>query len=126
MKDRGLNRMNCMKCGREIEETQVFCPECLTEMEKYPVKPGTVVQLPTRSTAAPVRKPARRRPQPNPEEQVKLLKKRVWFLRALLALTMALLITATGFLIWRMNIEDVKILPGQNYRPEETTAPGPQ
>ena len=115
--------MNCMKCGREIEETQVFCAECLTEMEKYPVKPGTVVQLPSRITAAPVRKPVRRRPQMPPEEQNKLLKKRVWILRFLLTLTTALLITATGFLIWRMNEEDVDILPGQNYITEETTEP---
>lgn len=115
--------MNCMKCGREIEETQVFCAECLTEMEKYPVKPGTVVQLPARLTAVPVRKPARRRPQPAQEEQIKYLKKRVWILRFLLALTTALLITATGFLIWRMNEEDVKLLPGQNYITEGTTEP---
>ena len=115
--------MNCMKCGREIEETQVFCAECLAEMEKYPVKPGTVVQLPARSTTVPIRKPARRRPQMPPEEQIKYLKKRVWILRFLLTLTTALLITATGFLIWRMNEEDVKILPGQNYITEETTEP---
>ena len=115
--------MNCMKCGREIEETQVFCAECLAEMEKYPVKPGTVVQLPARSTTVPIRKPVRRRPQMPPEEQIKYLKKRVWILRFLLALTTALLITATGFLIWRMNEEDVKILPGQNYITEETTEP---
>ncbi len=112
-----------MKCGREIDEAQVFCPECLTEMEKYPVKPGTVVQLPARPKVAPVRKNTRRRPQLNQDEQIKHLKKRVWILRSLLALTMALLITATSFLIWRMNKEDVTILPGQNYTPEETTEP---
>ena len=118
--------MNCMKCGKEIEESQVFCPDCLAEMEKYPVKPGTVVQLPVQHKAAPARKSPRRRPQPGPEEQIKLLKKRVLLLRGLLALTMALLITATCFLVWRMNKEDVTILPGQNYTPEETTLPAPQ
>jgi hypothetical protein len=41
-------------------------------------------------------------------------------LRWLLALMMALLIAVAGFLIWRMNKEDVTILPGQNYTPEET------
>ena len=115
--------MNCMKCGREIDETQVFCPECLAEMEKYPVKPGTVVQLPVRPKEAPVRKNPRRRPQLSQEEQIKQLRKRVWGLRILLALTMVLLITVTGFLIWRMNKEDVTILPGQNYITEETTEP---
>ena len=39
--------MNCLKCGKEIEHDQVFCPECLAQMEQYPVKPGIVVQLPS-------------------------------------------------------------------------------
>lgn len=39
--------MNCLKCGREIEEGQVFCNDCLVQMAKYPVKPGTAVQLPS-------------------------------------------------------------------------------
>ena len=40
--------MNCVKCGREIPEDQVFCEICLTEMENYPVKPGTAVHIPPR------------------------------------------------------------------------------
>ena len=40
--------MNCMKCGREIDEAQAFCAGCLEEMEKYPVKPDVVVKLPNR------------------------------------------------------------------------------
>ena len=40
--------MSCMKCGKEVSEGQVFCEECLTEMERYPVKPGTPVLLPHR------------------------------------------------------------------------------
>ena len=112
--------MNCMKCGREVDESQVFCTECLSEMERYPVKPGTVVQLPVRPKEIPVRKTTRRRPQLSPEEQVKQYRKRIVILRWLLALMMALLIAVSGFLIWRMNKEDVTILPGQNYTPEET------
>jgi hypothetical protein len=38
--------MNCIRCGREIEEPNVFCEECLQEMEKQPVNPGTPIQLP--------------------------------------------------------------------------------
>ena len=34
--------MNCMKCGRETQNEQVFCQDCLQEMEKYIVgKPQT-------------------------------------------------------------------------------------
>ena len=51
--------MNCMKCGREIPEG-AFCEECLAVMEKYPVKPNTVVQIPNRDLAIQSRKPRRR------------------------------------------------------------------
>lgn len=40
--------MSCMRCGKETEESQVFCAECLADMERHPVKPGTPVQLPVR------------------------------------------------------------------------------
>lgn len=40
--------MNCIRCGREIEAEQVFCAECLEDMERHPVKPGTPIQLPVR------------------------------------------------------------------------------
>ena len=125
MKDRRRIWMNCMKCGRETGETQIFCEECLADMEKYPVKPGTVVQIPVRSKEVPVKKPPRR-PQLPPEDQIKVLKKRVFVLSVMFVLTFSLLVAATGFLIWRMGEEDVKILPGQNYTAEETTVPTPQ
>ena len=49
-----------MKCGREIPEG-AFCEECLAVMEKYPVKPNTVVQIPNRDLAIQSRKPRRRK-----------------------------------------------------------------
>ena len=42
--------MGCMKCGKELASTQVFCDECLEKMEKSPVKTNAVVVLPTRPT----------------------------------------------------------------------------
>ena len=38
----------CLKCGKKTEEQAVFCNECLEIMDKYPVKPGTVIHLPHR------------------------------------------------------------------------------
>lgn len=38
----------CLKCGKKTEERSVFCSECLEVMERYPVKPGTIVHLPRR------------------------------------------------------------------------------
>lgn len=43
--------MNCLKCGEKIEHNQVFCPNCLAEMEQYPIKPDIVVQLPSQQKA---------------------------------------------------------------------------
>ena len=44
--------MACMKCGKDVNEPQVFCDECLAVMERYPVKPGTAIQLPKRQPRA--------------------------------------------------------------------------
>ena len=63
--------MNCMKCGREIEEGQVFCIDCLKDMEKYPVRPGTAVHLPKRPTYSPIRRVYTKRKTLSPEEVVK-------------------------------------------------------
>ncbi len=40
--------MSCMRCGKETDEGQVFCTECLEDAERHPIKPGTPVQLPKR------------------------------------------------------------------------------
>ena len=107
--------MNCMKCGRETDGEQVFCTECLLDMEKYPVKPGTVVQLPRRVEPSSGKKAhSHRRVNLSPEEQVKLLKKRVRLLTFLLIVTLAL---AAALLYPALeNLLDTEyFLPGQNY-----------
>ena len=42
--------MNCMKCGREVEEGQVFCQECLAQMETEPIRISTPVHIPRQPT----------------------------------------------------------------------------
>ena len=108
--------MQCMKCGRDMPAGQIFCDECLDVMEQYPVKPGTVVQLPNRTAPAPQRKNySRRRAQLTPEEQVKKLKKRIWILSILLVLSLAAC-CALGYLTAQPYIHhDEELLPGQNY-----------
>ena len=119
--------MQCMKCGREIPAGQVFCDECLKDMEKYPVKPGTAIHLPPPLKAVPAKKSnVNRRPALQPVEQVKILKQRLFFVSAMLILTLMLMIS--GFLLTAEFIQDSqsKPLPGQNYSTEvtsETTEP---
>lgn len=63
--------MNCMKCGREISGDQVFCDHCLADMEKYPVRPDIVIQLPKRPAS---RKTINRRSPVTPAIQLEKLK----------------------------------------------------
>ena len=115
--------MNCMKCGRELESEQVFCDDCLLDMEKYPVKPGTSIQLPRRRESSPVKKPAFRRKAPPLEEQVKNLKQRLRIITALLVL-MTLLAAALAYPAITHLMED-HYRTGQNYSSSsraETTA----
>ena len=66
--------MNCMKCGREFNDDQAFCPECLEKMAQNPVKPDTIINLPNRTDPA-LRKAASRKRTRTPEEQLLRLKK---------------------------------------------------
>lgn len=110
----GVSSVNCLKCGREIEEGQVFCNDCLVQMAKYPVKPGTAVLLPSRGSAAVSKKVhPRRRGKPAPEEQLRTLKVRVRILSALLAFCVVLLIVLSVVTFRYMSAN--RLLPGQNY-----------
>ena len=118
-----MEEKKCMKCGRPCAENQAFCAECLTDMERHPVKPGVVVLLPQQERAA---RPVSRRRQSvlSPEEQLARLKKQV--ISLWLALILAL--GAAGTLGWflfkdHMSHEAAKPLPGQNYSSEETKLP---
>ena len=68
--------MNCVKCGKETEGTNVFCPECLEAMKRYPVKPGTTVHIPARPEPV-ERKQTRVRKEKPAEEQLASLQKLV-------------------------------------------------
>lgn len=68
--------MNCMKCGREIPEG-AFCEECLAVMEKYPVKPNTVVLIPNREKDILARKGPRRRKELTEKERLIRYERRI-------------------------------------------------
>ena len=108
-----------MKCGRETISEQVFCPDCLAEMEKYPVRPGTVVQLPSRKTAAVVKKAPKKRTVP-PEEQLKVLKKRCRTLLIALIVMTILAVTLAFPAVEHFRETHFKI--GQNYTTVTTPA----
>jgi hypothetical protein len=105
--------MNCLKCGAETQDRQVFCPKCQESMKAYPVRPDTPVSIPVRKATAPSKKPAPR--QPKPEEIIQRLRRRV----TALTITALVLLAALGISLFGMyqlwqNQDDGPAL-GQNY-----------
>lgn len=87
--------MYCMKCGKETTDSQVFCDACLVIMDKYPVKPGTHIQLHPRPEVKPGRSSSRKRSY-TPEEQILRLRRGIKGLAlALLSCLLALALTVT-------------------------------
>ena len=115
--------MNCMRCGRKIEDTQAFCPECLEKMKEHPVKPGTAVYIPVRSEPS-IQKPVRTVKEKSPEEQINALGGWVRVLIAcVLGLTTALALSL-GALAFAL-VEDLpqETEPLRPARRNYTTAP---
>ena len=122
--------MQCMKCGRDLEAGQVFCPECQENMAKYPVKPGTVVQLPYRSGESAAKKQQSRRKTVPLEEQVaaykRVTKRLAWALLVSVVLSAVSCYVAIAQYVENKN----KHALGQNYSvsqnvtvPATTTGP---
>lgn len=104
--------LNCIKCGRETVDEQVFCVECQLEMQRYPVRPGTVVQLPNRKEETTPKKSPRKKTI-SPEEQLEKLKKQVrtlWLSLILVSLLAAALAVPT-YQHWKEGQKKI----GQNY-----------
>lgn len=117
--------MFCMKCGREVSAGQVFCEECLQDMAKHPVHPGTVVQLPKRTEVPAYRKHPRKRVI-SAEEQVRHLRRLVRGLVISLAVCIVL-IALLAYPAFQHLMEDHFSI-GQNYSvvttaPADTTEP---
>lgn len=72
--------MNCIRCGKETEENQVFCKDCLADMERHPVKPGTPILLPNREERGTTKRPSFKISSSKWENQVYRLKRLVTFL----------------------------------------------
>ena len=84
--------MNCIKCGREIPENQVFCDRCLEQMAAHPVKPGTPIYLPKRVPSSEKKRPPKQ--EESPAQIIAFQRK--WLRR--LFLLCIVLISLLGFL----------------------------
>ena len=108
--------MNCMKCGAETPENQVFCDHCLLVMEAEPVKPGVHVHLPKRALAVEdPKKPVKKKRTPSPEEQISALKMKILRMRLAIVILAFIVCVITGFLGLKL-YEDFKTPEtGRNY-----------
>lgn len=93
--------MNCMKCGKQTEGSNVFCTECLAGMEQYPVRPGTTVHIPVRQDP-PERKSQRKRKERTPEEQITMLHRIIQFLVICVAGLATTLAVTLGILVYTL------------------------
>ena len=108
--------MNCMKCGAEAPEGQVFCDHCLSVMEQYPVKPGAHIHLPKRTeTPEPAKKPSKKKRTPPPEEQITALKQKVKRLRLLAVVLVFVICVVSSYLGLTLYQQYVSSAPGRNY-----------
>ena len=91
--------MACMKCGKDTEETQLFCARCLEVMEAYPVKPDTHIQLPVRDEEIiPKKQTHKIRTKDGQIATLRLQLRLMWAVVAVLLLGVAVLLSRSGLL----------------------------
>ena len=93
--------MQCLKCGRETNENQVFCSQCLYIMDQYPVKNNSAVHLPHRAAEPAPKKISRKKWSLSPEEQIVHLKITIRRLGVTVAVLSLVLLLSMGF-VWKM------------------------
>lgn len=110
--------MNCLRCGRETVDQQVFCQACLDNMARHPVKSDTPLYLPVRKEKDAPRKQTRwHKKERTAEEMVVILRKRVRFLTAVALILFAMLSAAVAG-VWIAKQQGAEItIPniGQNF-----------
>ena len=106
--------MYCLKCGKETEESQVFCSSCQEVMQAYPVKPGTAVHIMPREQR-PQEKKAPRRKDADQEEQLNRLRLVIRCLAAAVAVLSVLLCATAGMLIHTLGTKPADNPIGRNY-----------
>ena len=107
--------MNCMKCGKEIPDGQVFCQECLDGMAQHPVAHDAHVQIPRRPSKAPEKK-IKEVPLP---EQVSRLKKVIRWMAATIGVLFIIICVFAILLLHQAKNDEGKTPLGRNY----TTSP---
>ena len=104
--------MQCLRCGREVTEGQVFCFTCEALMAKDPVDPNIVVTVPERTIRERASTP--RKPQ-RTEDDSDQLRHTILQLRLWVCMLMAALMLCVALLTWQELTKETKPAIGQNY-----------
>lgn len=107
--------MNCMKCGREIALGQAFCKDCLEDMAKHPVNPGTPVQIPTPQPVQPSRRSTHVKKTKKAEEQIIRLRKLVRLQNLVVLILLLMLIVLGCYTVRKFHLTAQPLRPGENY-----------
>ncbi len=107
--------MNCIKCGVEIKEPQVFCESCLAEMEQYPVKPNVTVTLPQRPKESAAKRRSRRHKYTKPEDMIRHLKSQRRILVFALVIALAGFTVVSAMMMHFLRNREEEPQKGQNY-----------
>lgn len=109
--------MNCLKCGKEVGSSRVFCDDCLLSMDSYPIEPGTPVHIHQRTPRP--EKPVRRS-STGYADTVRSLRKVIrWLCVALAGLTFIVCVLC-GCLYYALNHYNKEDTIGKNYTAVET------
>lgn len=111
--------MGCLKCGKENKRDQVFCPECLQIMERYPIKPGTAIHLPHRQTG-PVEKKSEPIQSISDSERIVQLRRIIRWLCATISVVTLLLCLLAALLLHNLTAQSGRPTIGRNYTTANT------
>lgn len=111
LKKRGDVTVQCLKCGVDIPEGQVFCDSCREAMAQYPVRSNVLIQLPPSRTYG-KRPPVKR--GPSDAERIHRLRMQKMRMGIVIAVLSAIIV-AGGVLAWFHLKQDQKPVTGQNY-----------
>lgn len=112
--------MNCLRCGVETENDQVFCDDCRQFMAKHPVKPGTPAPLHLRPAPDPEKKQARRK-ELKPEEILAQLRSLIRWLLGIIAVLTLVICVLCWILFHTMDTPADTNEIGRNYNTINTT-----
>ena len=103
--------MQCLKCGREIDDSLSFCDGCRAQMEKYPVRPDAIVQIPKRTVS---QKRAGRKQKTFTEEDARRLWKQNLILTVLSGIMTVIVVVQTRVFVSHLRNDHIKF-DGKNY-----------